>query len=271
MNFRDIEVSTKTIIGVSNAIIDIQNVFRRLPVDPHGENDTRIVLLYFGNEKRGFYPNPKRKQGSRKSFRNAINVVTVLDNHKKINFKVSKNGKFQMTGCRREEDAIRVVCHFLDLVLATCREDVALPFGTARVYFQTVMTNIDFSVGFCIDRQKLDRVVNAQTTYHSLLETSCGYTGVNIKIPLTMPWWEMEVPCVEKTADGWRRYERCLDDLAAFAPDNKSRKRYNTFLVFHSGNVIMSGMVGLTMEKDFEVFTHFLREQRKEIQERVVL
>jgi TATA-box binding protein (TBP) (component of TFIID and TFIIIB) len=270
MNFRDIEVSTKTIIGVSSAVIDIQNMFRRLPIDPHGGDDTRIVMMYYGNEKRGHYHGLKKKQHGQKSFRNAINVVALLNNHKKINFKVSKNGKFQLTGCRREEDAIRVVCHFLDLVFASCPEDIALPFGKATVYFQTVMTNIDFSVGFCIDRQRLDRVVNSDTSYHSLLETSCGYTGVNIKIPLTMPWWEMDVPCVEKTAGVWETSSRRLDEVAMFSVENKTRKRYNTFLVFHSGNVIMSGMVSSTMEADFERFNNFLRDSRKEIQERIL-
>ena len=44
------------------------------------------------------------------------------------------------------------------------------------------MTNIDFNVGFNINREELDIYINSSTLFNSLLETSFGYTGVNIKI-----------------------------------------------------------------------------------------
>lgn len=46
------------------------------------------------------------------------------------------------------------------------------------------MRNIDFSVGFIIDREKLNKYMVTQKDFHCLLETSFGYTGVNIKVPL---------------------------------------------------------------------------------------
>ena len=47
------------------------------------------------------------------------------------------------------------------------------------------MRNIDFGLNFYVDREKLDEYFNTCTDYHSLLETSFGYTGVNIKIPIS--------------------------------------------------------------------------------------
>ena len=46
------------------------------------------------------------------------------------------------------------------------------------------MSNINFSLGFCINKENLDEYINKNTNYYSLLETTFGYTGVNIKIPL---------------------------------------------------------------------------------------
>ena len=46
------------------------------------------------------------------------------------------------------------------------------------------MTNIDFNVGFIINRENLDKHMNELENFNSLLETSFAYTGVNIKFPL---------------------------------------------------------------------------------------
>jgi hypothetical protein len=53
--------------------------------------------------------------------------------------------------------------------------------------YNELMTNIDFNVGFTINRENLDKYINSNTDYNSLLETSFGYTGVNIKIPMQRP------------------------------------------------------------------------------------
>ena len=42
------------------------------------------------------------------------------------------------------------------------------------------MTNIDFSVGFLINRQNLDQYFNTLTDYHSLLETSFDNSNATV-------------------------------------------------------------------------------------------
>jgi len=138
------------------------------------------------------------------------------------------------------------------------------------------MTNIDFSIGFKINRQKLDEQMNKDTSYHSLLETSCGYTGVNIKFPLDMKWWELEVPVlycsqmIENQPLEWKNTRESLCQMMEITADKKTKKKYNTFLVFHSGNIIMSGMMRETMKKDFDIFVNLLKIWRPVIEEKIL-
>lgn len=266
-----VPVSTKTIIATSNLQFDIVHVFEELPLDGR-VGDVQIQLLYYQNRTRGDDSLLKKK--NKKCFRNAVNVIIRVEENKNVNFKLSKNGKFQLTGCKNEKHAIDAVSFFIQQLLRHCREHVTMTPGAAQVvvYFQTVMTNVDFSLGFCVDRQKLDHLLNQKTPYHSLLETSFGYTGVNIKFPLAMPWWKLNVPVVHLSLDGdfsWTLHHRSMESVGTFTDEQLAKKKYNTFLVFHSGNVIMSGMTKETMSDHFDCFHGMIRDWRGDIEEKL--
>lgn len=276
LDYDNIKISTKTIIGTSNLGINIQKVFTNMPLDEGPQSkQVNIRTIYYGVERRGMVCCEKKKK--KKSFRNAINIIAELDNQKFINFKVSKNGKFQMTGCKSEDHAIIIVSHFIQHLIETCKDCVTIAKNNSiLVFFQTVMTNIDFSIGFKINRQKLDEQMNKDTNYHSLLETSCGYTGVNIKFPLDMKWWELKVPVlycaqmIENQPLEWKDTRESLCQMMEITTDKKTKKKYNTFLVFHSGNIIMSGMMRDTMKKDFDIFVNLLKIWRPVIEEKIL-
>jgi TATA-box binding protein (TBP) (component of TFIID and TFIIIB) len=278
LEYDKIKVSTKTIIGVSNLGINIQKVFTTMPVDDMNdanvEKEVKIRTIYYGMEKRGMIVSEKKK--TKKSFRNAINIIAELPQQKFINFKVSKNGKFQMTGCKSEEHALKIVSHFIQHLITHCKSHITVSKNNSiLVFFQTVMTNIDFSIGFKINRQKLDEHMNRDTVYHSLLETSCGYTGVNIKFPLDIKWWDLPVPVLfcPQVLEGvplqWENSKEPLIKMTEIPMEKKQKKKYNTFLVFHSGNIIMSGMMRETMKQDFDIFIKLLQEWRPHIEEKI--
>ena len=124
-NFSDITVSTKTFTATTNLTIDIKKLFQFLPITEYivipkkrgrkkkglqpnpNKNITpgSIITIKCEGEIRGVEINPKKKKGGRnkKWFRNSITVVIILD--KPINFKVCRNGTFQMTGCKTHEHA----------------------------------------------------------------------------------------------------------------------------------------------------------------------
>jgi len=205
-------------------------------------------------------------------FRNALNVVLSLGN-KLVNFKLSKNGKFQITGCKYLWHAQICIVAFLQRIRRWCPMSVNA--NDIRVYFQTVMTNMDFNIGHTIDRRNLDELINRDTMYYSLLETSFGYTGVNIKLPIRESWWEVfRIPVVTIAEDGETITceDTVLDRVLTDADRVRlmSKPKYNTFLVFHSGNVIMSGMAPQLMKSDYETFTGLLLQWSKYIREKIL-
>ena len=270
---RDHEVSTKTVIAYSNLLIDIGEVFHTLDISKTTK-ETRIELMYYQQEMKGMVMTD-RVMKKKKSFRNAVNVIVALSAKKRLNFKVSKNGKFQITGCKSETDAIQTILNFIMEMQIQCSNHFRISDGSdeIRVAFQTVMTNIDFSLGFCLNRQRLDELINQNTPYNSLLETSFGYTGVNIKFPVEQEMideqkihrFQIGKDRVLETTD-WKDWVCCEVPMNEYIV-HKTKKRYNTFLVFHSGNVIMSGMTFETMEPAFDAFQQIISEWQCQIEE----
>jgi len=252
-------------------------------------------------------PPPKKKT---KSFRNALNVIYEIQRvtaepvvtevaesvampvghnrqsgkeFKHVNFKISKNGKFQLTGCRDLEFAYLCVLDCLHTIFYSIASSILQPHRDMiqqhglSISFQTVMTNLDFHVGYTVNRQLLDMKINQATEYYSLLETSFGYTGVNIKFPLSNDWWFCQCPLIHwipHPTDPFASLTFSAEPLVnVLTPETLERYqkkgRYNTFLVFHSGKVIMSGMFAETMRDHYRQFRDMMRIWKEDIQEKI--
>lgn len=263
MEFQDLKVSTRTIIASANVEFDIETIFTKIPMAERKR--TRIDRMYYKNKIREGGQKEYEDRNKQKSFRNALNVIMMIDDEKKVNFKVSKNGKFQMTGCKNVEHARIATVSFLEALEEHCPESFHQRSDMFRVFFEIVMTNVDCRTGYCINRQALDRIINTTTPFHSLLETSFGYTGVNIKFPVMSDWKDMEVPVVE-----WRTGEPLrlsYQPLSSLTVKEGGKVKYNTFLVFHSGQFIMSGMHEKTMKPDYDLFMSILKDHQDQIRE----
>ena len=266
--FEDIPVSTKTFIVMTNLVVNIGDLYDYLPITPYvivpkkrGRKkktkeidpnkdipDGSIIALEMGKLWRGVQVKKKKKKNDGKAdyFRNSITVVMIMDG-KKINFKICKNGKFQMTGCKKDEHAENCVKYIWDY-LRRDGKTYKLNGTSFKAMFIPAMRNIDFSLGFTLDREKLDEYINVHTNYYSLLETSIGYTGVNVKIPVTKPITELRLKELTWKDGKWLKekyvpYQKYLDTMKPKEQQKKlDQERFNTFLVFHSGNVICSSM-----------------------------
>jgi TATA-box binding protein (TBP) (component of TFIID and TFIIIB) len=331
--FDSIKVSTKTFIVMTNMTLCIDKLFDYLPYveyilvpkrrgrkkknepeDPNiGIPSGSIITLEYQNRIRGVDLKKKKKKNKDTKkrgnyFRNSVTVVMIMDG-KKINFKVSRNGKFQMTGCKRDDHAekcVKWIWKYIkdskgiwkfdgyesesesmsdtDTDSDTEDEDgnsIPKPSPPLRcipdlkAIFIPAMRNIDFGLNFFVDREKLDEYFNMCTDYHSLLETSFGYTGVNIKIPIAKPIQELMLKQIECVNGTWIDpvyvpYTNYLDMLPEKDVAKKLKKqRYNTFLVFHSGKVIMSGMEATFMKDVYYEFLDIIRECYDIIEERL--
>ena len=289
LKFDDIKVSTKTIIAIANITININKLYDFLPVetyilikkrrgrkkkveqvDPNMDiNEGAIILMKYQDKYKGvLLKKPKKNVKKKKYFRNALTIVMVLKNkdntNKLINFKVSKNGKFQITGCKNIKHAQQIIKYMWNLIKETT-DLYELKEPSFKVVFNTVMTNIDFNVGYLINRENLDKYINKNTEYNSLLETSFGYTGVNIKIPFELDKDKIKLPRIIYKEGEWiESYVEPGDYI-----NKKKPKYYNTFLVFHSGNIIMSGMRKEFMKDSFNFFLKITEDCKDYIKEKL--
>ena len=290
-DFDTIKVSTKTFIVRTNVTFDIGKLFDFLPttnyivipkkrgrkkksekVDPNkGIPTGSIITLEYVDKLRGVDLKKKNKKSTEKKkrgnyFRNSVTVVMIIDD-KKINFKVSRNGKFQMTGCKFDEHAEKCVGFIWKYVKDTEgiyefeKEETKL-----KAIFVPAMRNIDFALNFKVDREKLDTYFNNETEHYSLLETSFGYTGVNIKFPLTKPITELDLKQLRWSKKGWKQIEDVnYKDYLLLLPEKErdkklKKKRFNTFLVFHSGKVILSSLEASYSRDAYYEFLDIIRD-----------
>ena len=168
--FEDIQVSTKTIIAFTNLEIDIENLFPKLTtkdyviipkkrgrkrkdeyVNPNENLEPgSIITLKYQDKVRGSDLKKKKVNKSQKYFRNALTMVMVIEKNKLLNFKISKNGKFQITGCKTVEHAKRVIKYIWDKIRKE-NDIYKLSESYFKTIFNTVMTNIDFNIGYIMN------------------------------------------------------------------------------------------------------------------------
>ena len=310
-DYDNIKASTKTFIIKTNILIDIKKLFELLPITHYNIipkkrgrkkkntpiniiNDLpngSVITLEYEDKIRGVDLKDKKRikktnqdssplytQNSSKKityFRNSTAIVMIIDN-KIINFKISNNGKFQMTGCKymsQAENCLHYIWIYIkdtDIYKFYNNTDIDL-----EVMFIPSMRNIDFDIGFVIDRESLDKYINNSTEYRSLLETSIGYTGVNIKIPFSQSILDIKVVKKKWEKGIWSQnefvsYINYLDKENDKDKKKKiNKKRYTTFLVFHSGKTIMSTINKCFGEEPFYKFIDIIKNNKDILQEKL--
>jgi hypothetical protein len=289
--FDSIPISTKTIIAYSNLNLNIGQLFEVLPLtryrppirrkgrmrqtqEPPTLPDGSIVMLKYQNSMRGVQLKPSKKDPTtHKYFRNSITFVMFIDG-KFVNSKISKNGKFQITGCKNDTHAHTCVKHVWRYILDAAESAADIySFREGHqmsVVFVIVMTNIDFNLNFLISREHLDRYINLNTSYIALFEPSFGYTGVNIKMPLDQ-FTELDLTRIVYDGELWIHdtvdFSTYVESLPAKDKSKLMKKKYTTFLVFHSGNVIMSSFNHKFMREPYRIFTEIMYNNRDTLEE----
>ena len=205
-DFDSIEISTKTVIIQTNCLFQLKFLFENLPVskyilipkkrgrkkeiaieDPNKNLDEgSIITLKYSNSIKGVNLKKSKKDENKKYFRNALSVVMKINN-KFINFKLPSKGKIQMTGVKTNEQVLKCMKYLFKYMnkfdTNDCYKITNPDDKNIEIITKVVMTNIDFKLGFLINRQNLHNLFNSLDNTISIFEPSYGYTGVNIKCP----------------------------------------------------------------------------------------
>jgi TATA-box binding protein (TBP) (component of TFIID and TFIIIB) len=285
--FENYPISTQTLIISTNVTIDCQKFYDFIePIQvskpPTGktrmlvqENDTikdgDIVFVQYKTTYKGIL----FKKISEKYFLNSVTIIMKVHD-KFINIKVSNKGKLQITGCSQDAYAITILKKFWEMVrdrkeLWSFQEgEVKGEVFNASII--PVMCNINFAIDFQINRGELNNIINTRTDHVSILEPSDGYVGVNIKISTQEEPLENILLDQYIYSDGeWKiSKSKFTDYIQTLTPKEQKKKMskcyVNTFLVFYSGKVIMSGGISYTNRKRaYEMFMEIIHKYRTEI------
>lgn len=304
-DFEDIPITTKTKIVNTNWKIDIVRLFDIYPIidiTPNPEmstfatlNNGDVVCMKLGKQQRGKEPlkGPTRARKSAASaeekpakaahFLNSLTIVmwvNVPGHDKFVNFKISRNGKFQITGCKRWEHAKNCVSRVWKMLISLSKkqDDNLMKLDTSMyphpvAVFRTVMINMDFTVGYNVDRKNVDMYVKQHTDYTSIFEVSLGYTGVNVKIPVKEPEDKVYKMLVwpdplkkPRLKDGTRADFHKLMSTDQIQKDEQQR-RHVTLLFFQSGSVIISGPYINELRNAFTWVKGIFKKNKKDFQE----
>ncbi len=281
--FEDSKISTRTFIINTNLSLE-EKFYLELPI-------TRYIIVpkKRGRRKKVDAPDPNAdiRDGSiitvrsddgavrgvdlkkpRKPFRNSTTIVMIVEG-KMINFKVSQNGKFQMTGCKTWEQAEKCIKFFWKHVRD--REVYTLSGKYFEAYFRPVMCNLGFPLGFMINRERLDSYFNLNyPQYPSMWESSQGSAGANIKFPIH----DIENTKIKRLRfrEGkWMSSFTTYGEHKKLFPGNKKNEeeKYTTFLVFHKGKVNMSSTDSSMMAAPYYRFLQIIDECRGAVEEEI--
>ena len=165
-------VSTHTLIAYTNINeLDLDSLFDEINVD---EDLTHV--LYRKREKgekkkRKVKPNPK-------NFLNCISL-TFRSSCKKVNLKLFKNGVIQLTGCKGVDHSKSILLSFWKVVRKTTLRH---RFDYLECYLVSVMRNINFNLGFSIDREKLGNYVVNNSNNYVISQVVGGFIGMRFVI-----------------------------------------------------------------------------------------
>ena len=257
-------LSTRTIVADCNIQFDHVRIFEELPVNYKLNNYLcKIIAMYHKDCPKGdlTYLKTKKKLSS---FRNAVNIIINDDENNFFNIKLSDKGKFQISGAKNLEKTYYAMMYLISLIKTVCPYCIMNHQDEIVISFTTVMTNFVYNAGFKIDKEKLNRLLikDESHKFYNLFETSVGYTGLNLKLKMNPNDFQVKIPVFKLKNEKWRREEKEYQKLGKF-------EKFNSFLVFHSGKIICSGMTENTMNEAFLTFRNYIKQHKDEIIESI--
>lgn len=277
LTFDDMIRTTRTVIVDTNMNVDIKALFEVIPITEYSvpakkkgrkRKDVAVIpeSVKSGSVLSAKYEGNTRGVSFTKSkcaFKNSITLVLDIFG-KKINMKLSKNGRFQITGNNNDdhiEECVRTIWSFIKTQsIYTLRNG-----NEFKATYWSSMTNFKTNIGFRIDRQLLNTYINENTEYVSVFETSSGSASVNIKIPLKFD--DLELRTIHEKNDIWERGVVSYNDVITGEVGKLKNKdnRLVSFLVFHTGEVIMTSIDKGVMKPYFEKFMSIIEECKDKI------
>jgi hypothetical protein len=180
----------------------------------------------------------------------------------------------KIAGCKNEEDAAEVLLVLWQDYITNIEDSWKLKTSEKhpKFIFDVVMRNVDFKLGFFIDRENLNYLMNSSKYKDNVFMSqyeSTGQTNVNIKMfsnkPDNFTYDCLVIPIKNK----YKPYFITVNENKYKNSKKKEKIKYITFIVFSSSEIILSGRYDEVMKKMYEFFVTTAFTNRKDIEETI--
>ena len=230
--FNQLEISTRTELGNLETNINLNNFFKYVEIVYIQQSEIKRTKIKIKEIKPpgsilsvcycGQYRGVQTRQ-SPKPFLNQASFIMSVDTTN-VNFKLFNNGIIQITGCKTKQHGYDIIKYVVQHGKSIEKKHNIIIFETepCLTNLKTAMINVDFDLGFNIDRNALDANIDGLNGFKSCYDSGLSNSGVSVKI---------ERP-----------------------QENSSHKKHDSFICFHTGSVILSGNDLTRMEEIYYLF-----------------
>jgi hypothetical protein len=289
--FEQLPVSTMTIMVYSNMNYDLKTFFKDIYVSDisppltkkHQRIDKKkirapygnIYSTVFGNEFRGLDLRKKKKKIGKKTIEYFLNQVMIFISLGEININIMLfRDNFKIAGCKTYDDAMEVTMLLWEEFIKptqcyTFKNKETEP----KFIHDCVMKNFSFKFDFNIHRMNLNNMMNRQEykdKVHLSQFEATDSTNVRIKMYSNGPHSNKYHMLTYKPEPALIFYEGNYRDDDDFIDQSKKRKTkqfYITFIVFSSGEVIITGRYENNMKDMYHFFTDLVLKNKDDISE----
>ena len=289
--FSDLTVSTATVMVYTNLTFSLDAIYASIPIypcegviakkkieAPYGS----IVCVQNKDAVRGLdlRKSRSRKKTDRRRFTFFLNQITIelsLPREGKVGNSLLNimmfRDNFKIVGCKGENSAVEAVMILWEDYLAPHPELWSLAEGetSPKFLFEVVMQNLGFSLGFPIDRESLNTVMNSRElskrVAFSKYEPTIN-TNVNIKMYYTPTSPLRDVLVYPEPTCRTPHFILLPRESFREGKKKKTKPNFITFIVFSSSKIILSGRDPVAMREMYAFFTETLLARRGEIEEK---
>lgn len=226
-------------------------------------------IKYFCTSCKNYYEYRQLKKIM--NFLNQITIDIALEDII-LNVMMFKNN-FKIAGCKKKTHAIETAMilwqDYLPRIDASWSMRKEFESETPSFIFRTVMRNVDFRLGFPIDRESLNQLMNSEEYSDRIFMSQCettSHTNVNIKMYQKKPQGYM-YKCLVFPPDEEPYFELLKHN--PYKPQKKKKSKYITFIVFSSSEIIVTGKFKESMDDAYRFFVKEILKNRELIEEKI--
>lgn len=208
-----------------------------------------------------------------------LNQVTIVVSIADMMVNVMMFGSIcKVAGNKSFNDAVETIMILWEEYISPDKElwSINPTYRDVHFLFDTVMVNVDFAMGFPIDKCKLNSFMQREelkdNVYISQYEPTSS-THVNIKMHSPKPQnFRFNVLVYEQTPTKVKSLPSpyfAISYKKLYSKKKPKTDKYTTFIVFSSSKIILTGRYAANMQKNYDFFLKIVHENKLEILETI--